>query len=58
MSAFKFFVAPDPLFIDPITGKVGKYTIWDKQPNKVYPTIAVFMDWMDAFTFIKEMPQK
>jgi len=52
MSLYKFFVAPDPLFIDPIYGTVHKYTIWDKEPNKVYPTVAVFVSWADAYNFI------
>lgn len=52
MSLYKHFVAPDPLFIDPMTGKVHKYTIFSSEPNKVYQTIAVFVSWADAFNFI------
>lgn len=52
MSLYKFFVAPDPLFIDPIYGTVGKYTIFQKEPNPIYPTIAVFVSWIDAFNYI------
>lgn len=52
MSFYKYFVAPDLLFIDPITGKVGKYNIYETEPNPVYPTVAVFVSWADAFNFI------
>ena len=52
MSLYKYFVAPDPLFIDPIYGTVHKYTIFSTEPNKVYPTLAVFVSWADAFNFI------
>ncbi len=52
MSLYKFFVAPDPLFIDPIYGTVHKYDIYTTEPNPVYPTVAVFVSWADAFNFI------
>ncbi len=52
MSLYKFFVAPDPLFIDPIYGTVHKYDIFTKEPNQIYPAVAVFVSWADAFNFI------
>lgn len=52
MSIYKFFVAPDPQYIDPMTGKVSKYDIFLKEPRPAYPTIAVFVSWADAFNFI------
>lgn len=52
MSLYKFFVAPDPLHIDPITGNIGKFDILTKEPNPIYPTIGVFVSWADAFNFI------
>lgn len=52
MSLYRYFVAPDPLYIDPFSGKVGKYNIYEIEPNPIYPTIAVFVSWADAFNFI------
>lgn len=48
-----FIVAPDPLFVDPITGKCGKLTIFDTETKWTQKFgIVCFRNWMDAFDFI------
>ena len=59
MSLYKFFVAPDPLFIDPIYGTVHKYDIFTKEPNQIYPAVAVFVSAFGAisvFACFSEQP--
>lgn len=47
-----FIVAPDPLFVDPITGKCSKLNIYDTENKWTQKFgIACFRNWIDAFNF-------